>query len=54
MDNIIPDVRMGEHFMGDELAIAKALSIKVKGARHAADCHGGGDQRQQSDLLHRT
>ena len=30
MDNIILDVRMGEHFIGDELAIAKALSIKMK------------------------
>ena len=30
MDNIILDVRMGEHFMGDEFALANALPIKVK------------------------
>jgi hypothetical protein len=30
MDNIILDVRMGQHFMGDEFALAKALPIHVK------------------------
>lgn len=30
MDNIILDVRMGEHFMGDEFTTAKALPIRVK------------------------
>jgi len=29
MDNIIMDVRMGAHFMGDEFALAKAEPIKV-------------------------
>lgn len=30
MDNIILDVRMGRHFMGDEFALAKAQPIRVK------------------------
>jgi hypothetical protein len=30
MDNIILDVRMGDHFMGDEFALANALPIRVK------------------------
>src|SRR5260370_9363679 len=29
MDNIIMDVRMGSHFMGDEFSMAKAEPIKV-------------------------
>ncbi|MBL8232498.1 MAG: hypothetical protein JNL98_28630 [Bryobacterales bacterium] len=30
MDNIILDVRMGQHFMGDEFALTKTLPIQVK------------------------
>jgi hypothetical protein len=30
MDNIILDVRMGSHFMGDEFALSKAQPIKIK------------------------
>ncbi len=30
MDNIILDVRMGSHFMGDEFGLTKAQPIKVK------------------------
>ena len=30
MDNIILDVTMGEHFMGDEFPLAKAEPLKVK------------------------
>ena len=30
MDNIILDVRMGNHFMGDEFQLSKAQAIKVK------------------------
>jgi hypothetical protein len=30
MDNIIMDVRMGNHFMGDEFQLSKAQAIKVK------------------------
>lgn len=30
MDNIIMDVRMGEHFMGDEFALSKSEPIRVK------------------------
>ncbi|MBM3727594.1 MAG: hypothetical protein FJW40_19515 [Acidobacteria bacterium] len=30
MDNIILDVRMGSHFMGDEFPLTKALPIRVK------------------------
>ena len=30
MDNIILDVRMGEHFMGDEFALSKPRPIRVK------------------------
>jgi hypothetical protein len=30
MDNIIVDVRMADHFMGDEFALAKAEPVKVK------------------------
>jgi hypothetical protein len=29
-DNIVMDVRMGEHFMGDEFTLAKALPLRVK------------------------
>jgi hypothetical protein len=29
MDNIVLDVRMGDHFMGDEFKLAKALPIRV-------------------------
>jgi hypothetical protein len=38
MDNIILDVRMGEHFMGDEFALAAAqpLRVHVKGTRAIA------------------
>jgi hypothetical protein len=38
MDNIILDVRMGEHFMGDEFALSAAqpLKIHVKGTRAIA------------------
>jgi hypothetical protein len=38
MDNIILDVRMGEHFMGDEFALAAAqpLKVHVKGTRAIA------------------
>src|SRR3954449_7573678 len=37
-DNIIMDVRMGEHFMGDEFALTAAapLSIHVRGTRAVA------------------
>jgi hypothetical protein len=30
MDNILLDVRMGQHFMGDEFALAKALPIRIQ------------------------
>jgi hypothetical protein len=30
MDNIILDVRMGDHFMGDEFSLSRPLPIKVK------------------------
>jgi hypothetical protein len=30
MDNILLDVRMGPHFMGDEFALAKALPIRIQ------------------------
>jgi hypothetical protein len=30
MDNIILDVRMGDHFMGDEFSMSKPLPIRVK------------------------
>jgi hypothetical protein len=30
MDNIILDVRMGEHFMGDEFALSRPAAIRVK------------------------
>jgi hypothetical protein len=30
MDNIILDVRMGDHFMGDEFKLSKAQAIRVK------------------------
>jgi hypothetical protein len=30
MDNIIVDVRMGDHFMGDEFALAKTEPVRVK------------------------
>ncbi len=38
MDNIIVDVRMGRHFMGDEFALAKAepLRVKLRGTRPIA------------------
>ncbi len=38
MDNIILDVRMGSHFMGDEFALAKAqpLKVEVRGTRAIA------------------
>ncbi len=38
MDNIILDVRMGEHFMGDEFApaAAEALKIHIRGTRTVA------------------
>jgi hypothetical protein len=38
MDNIILDVRMGGHFMGDEFALAQAapISVKVKAPRNVA------------------
>ena len=38
MDNIIMDVRMGAHFMGDEFALGKAqpIRIKVRGTRAIA------------------
>jgi hypothetical protein len=38
MDNIILDVSMGEHFMGDEFPLAKAepIKIKVRGTRNVA------------------
>ena len=38
LDNIILDVRMGEHFMGDEFALSAAqpLKIRVKGTRAIA------------------
>jgi hypothetical protein len=29
MDNIVLDVRMGEHFMGDEFVLARAEPIRV-------------------------
>jgi hypothetical protein len=37
-DNIIMDVRMGEHFMGDEFALAQAapLHVKARGTRAVA------------------
>jgi len=38
MDNIILDVSMGEHFMGDEFPLAKAepIKVKVRGTRNLA------------------
>ena len=36
MDNIILDVRMGEHFMGDEFPLSKAAADPRQGARHEA------------------
>jgi hypothetical protein len=49
-DNIILDVRIGTHFMGDEFTLAKTepLRIKVPGTSAIAkvDCH----QRRQGDL----
>jgi len=38
MDNIILDVSMGEHFMGDEFPLAKAepIKVKVRGTRSLA------------------
>ena len=35
MDNIILDVRMGEHFMGDEFPLAQGRAAEGQGARHA-------------------
>ena len=41
MDNIILDVRMGEHFMGDEFSLSKPRPIRVKarGTRPIARAH---------------
>ena len=38
MDNILMDVRMGSHFMGDEFALAKSqpIQVKARGTRNIA------------------
>ncbi len=53
MDNIVLDVRMGSHFLGDEFALSKSQPIHVKGARDA-DHRERHSQRRQSDLFDGT
>ena len=36
MDNIVLDVRMGDHFMGDEFQMPMALPLRVKARRTKA------------------
>ena len=50
-DNIILDVRMGDHFMGDEFKLQKAEPIRVKVRGHEAGGVGGDAEGRQSDLL---
>ena len=53
-DNIILDVRMGEHFMGDEFHAHAVGADSREGARDKADRAGGGAQGRQGDLLDRS
>ena len=51
MDNIILDVRMGDHFMGDEFQFSKAAAHPRESARHQAGQESGRHQRQQGGVF---